>query len=361
MLKSQLIQPRSFSPRAGTSVRRRSAAVASIGSIILSAFGVVSAAQQPPESLAITGLRSAEQRAPVEPASGTDPGYILGPGDQINVRVVNLEEINDKPIPIDLSGSIRLPLIGRFQVSGLTVAAAESELARRLGTYMRHPDVTVSIAEFRSQPVSVIGAVKNPGVQQVQGRKTLVEMLSLVGGLDTAAAGATVKITRRLEWGRIPLPHAADDPTGQFSIAEVRVKSLLEAKNPEENILVKPYDVISVPRADMVYVMGQVTKAGGFALNDADGITVLQAISLAGGLDRTAKPQDAKILRRVPGASSKTEVAVNLKKVLNGQTPDVQMQPEDILFVPNNTPKNASMRAIEAIIQAGTIAVWRFP
>ena len=358
MFKSQLVRALSTSSRVTTIVSRRGAA---IGPIILSVFGLISAAQQPPEALAATGGGSAERRAPAEPASGTAPGYILGPGDQLSVRAANMEEINDKPIPIDLSGSIRLPLIGRFQVSGMTVAEAEGELARRLGTYMRHPDVTLSVAEFRSQPVSVIGAVKNPGVQQVQGRKTLVEMLSLVGGPDIAAAGSTLKITRRLEWGRVPLPHAADDPTGQFSIAEVSLKSLLAAKNPEDNILVKPYDVISVPRADLVYVMGQVMKAGAFALNDSNGVTVLQAVSLAGGLDKTAKPQDAKILRHLPGASSRTEVAVNLKKVLEGQTPDVQLQPEDILFVPNNVPKNATLRAIEAAIQAGTFAVLRIP
>jgi polysaccharide biosynthesis/export protein len=358
MFRSQLVQTLSTSPRVTIIVSRRSA---SIAAIILSALGLVSAAQEPLESLAAAEPSSAGERVPAERAPVTDPGYILGPGDQISVRAANMEEINDKLIPIDLSGSIRLPLIGRFQVSGMTVAEVEGELTRRLGTYMRHPDVTVSVAEFRSQPVSVVGAVKNPGVQQVQGRKTLVEVLSLAGGPDIAAAGATLKITRRLEWGRIPLPHAADDPTGQFSIAEVSVKSLLAATNPEENILVKPYDVISIPRADLIYVMGQVTKVGAFALNDTAGVTVLQAVSLAGGFDRMAKPQDAKILRRVPGSSSRTEVAVNLKKVLNGEVPDIQMQPEDILFVPNNIPKNAGMRAIEAVIQAGTIAVWRIP
>ena len=358
MVRSQLVQTLSTSLRATTIVSRRSA---SIGAIILSALGLVSAAQQPPESLAAAGLRSAEGPTPAEPVSVTERGYILGPGDQLSVRAANMEEISDKLIPIDLTGSIRLPLIGRFQVSGMTVAEAEGDLMRRLGTYMRHPDVTVSVAEFRSQPVSVIGAVKNPGVQQVQGRKTLVEVLSLVGGPDIATAGATLKITRQLEWGRIPLPHAADDPTGEFSIAEISLKSLLAAKNPEENILVKPYDVISVPRADLIYVMGQVTKVGAFALNDTAGVTVLQAVSLAGGFDRTAKPQDAKILRRIPGSSSRTEVAVNLKKVLSGEVPDIQMQPEDILFVPNNVPKNAGMRAIEAVIQAGTVAVWRIP
>src|SRR5437868_1385987 len=194
---------------------------------------------------------------------GIDSGYVLGPGDQIAIRVVNFEEINDKPISIDLSGSIRLPMVGRIPVSGLTIEQVASEISKRLETYVKYPDVSVSVTEFRSQPVSVIGAVKNPGVQQVQGQKTLVEMLSAAGGLDSTTAGSTLKVTRRLEWGPIPLPGAGNDSTNQFSVAQINVKSLLEAKNPEENILVKPYDVISVPRGDTVYVIGEVLKAGG--------------------------------------------------------------------------------------------------
>jgi polysaccharide export outer membrane protein len=273
--------------------------------------------------------------------------------------VVNFEEINDKPIAIDLSGSIHLPMIGQIPVSGLTVEQVGSEIAKRLETYVKHPDVSVSVSEFRSQPVSVIGAVKTPGVLQVQGQKTLLEMLSLAGGLDSTTAGSTLKITRRLKWGPIPLPTATTDPTNQFSVAQVNIKSLLEAKHPEENILVKPYDVISVPRGETVYVIGEVVKPGGFVLNDTEQITVLQALSMASGADKMAKPQNAKILRRIPGAPSRTEIAVDLNKILNGKSPDVPMQAEDILYVPNNIPKRAALRALEAAVQLGGLAVLR--
>jgi polysaccharide biosynthesis/export protein len=285
--------------------------------------------------------------------------YVLGPGDQITVHVVNLEEINDKPISIDLSGYIRLPMVGRIQVSGLTIEQVGSEISRRLETYVKHPDVSVSVTEFRSQPVSVIGAVKNPGVQQVQGQKTLVEMLSLAGGLDSAIAGSTLKITRRLEWGAIPLRGAANDATSQFSIAQVSLKSLLEAKDPEENISVKPYDVISVPRGETIYVIGEVIKSGGFVLNDSDQVTVLQALSMAGGVTKMAQPQHARVLRRIPDAPSRTEISVDLNKILDGKTADVRMQAEDILFIPNSLPKRAAIRALETGIQIGTgIAIW---
>jgi polysaccharide export outer membrane protein len=280
-------------------------------------------------------------------------GYILGPGDQISARVLNVEEINDKPVPIDLSGDIRLP--------GLTATQVEAEIAKRLKGYVLHPDVSVTVAEFRSQPVSVLGAVKTPGIQQVQGSKTLYEMLSLAGGLDTTA-GPTLKITRRLDRGRIPLPNAKDDPTGQFSVAEVSVKSILDARNPAENILVQPNDVISIPRADTIYVLGQVQKAGGFVLNDREDVTALQALSMAGGLDRASKPKDAKIMRRVSGSPERTEIAVDLNKILDGKTPDVRMQADDIVFIPSSVSKKAGVRALEAAVQMGTgLAIWRIP
>ena len=316
-----------------------------------------SAAEPPQSSSAPEPALVPRNHAPVGHAVA---GYILGPGDQISIQALHVEEITDKPVPIDMSGEIRVPVVGRIQVAGLTTAQVEVEIAKRLKSYLLHPDVSVSIAEFRSQPVSVLGAVKTPGVQQVQGGKTLFEMLSLAGGLDTNA-GSVLRLTRRLEWGRIPLANATDDQTGQFSVAEVSLKSIFDAQNPAENILVRPYDVITVPRADTIYVIGEVLKSGGFVVSDMTEVTVLQALSMAGGLDKTAKPQEAKIMRRVQG-KSRTEIAVNLKKILEGKAEDISMKPEDILFVPTSTSKKAGIRALEAALQAGTgVAIWRIP
>ena len=111
------------------------------------------------------------------------------------------------------------------------------------------------------------------------------------------------KITRRVESGVIPLPGARTDVAGRFSVAEVRLGDLLEARRPELNIPIKPRDVIAVPRADMVYVIGGVNRAGRFALNDRESVTVLQALALAGGLKRTAKKKAARICVRARGPS----------------------------------------------------------
>ncbi|MBV8707245.1 MAG: polysaccharide biosynthesis/export family protein [Acidobacteriaceae bacterium] len=288
-----------------------------------------------------------------------EPGYVLGPGDQISIHVVSCEEINDKPIPIDLSGMVHLPLVGDLKVSGSTIQQLQAEITDQLKQYLLHPDVSVSVVEFRSQPVSVVGAVKTPGVQQVQGRKTLLEMLSLAGGLDPSA-GSVLKITRQQQWGPVPLPNAVEDATKQFSIAEINLKSLIQAKHPEENISIKPHDIIAIPRAETIYVIGEVQKSGSYMLSDVDQITVLQALSMAGGLNQMARARETRILRRMPGSIERTEIPVDLSKLLNGRSPDIRMQPDDILFVPNNVPKRAAIRAIEAAVQIGTgVAIWR--
>ena len=309
--------------------------------------------------LSCYALQAPTPPAKPDPADQLRSTYVLGPEDQIAVRVLEADEISDKPVRVDMSGNIRLPMIGRLRASGLTIEQLEAEIAARLKVYILDPEVSISIVEFRSQPVSVIGSVRNPGVHQLQGRKTLVEVLSDAGGL-APEAGHSVKIARRLEWGRIPLPSAADDPSGRFSVAEVSLRGILDAKNPDENILVRPHDVISVPRAEMVYVIGQVQHAGGFILNERENLSVLKALSLAGGLDHAASPKNARILRASSGASSRLEIPVDLKSILAGQTGDVPLQPEDILFVPSSLPKKAVIRAAEAAVQIGTgLVIWR--
>ena len=294
-------------------------------------------------------------RSQESPQNATPSTYLLGPDDQIVVHVSDAPDISDKPVRIDSNGEIRVPMAGRVRASGMTTAQLEGELTKRLKLYIENPEVSVNVAELRSQPVSVIGAVNSPGLHQLEGHKTLIEILSLAGGLRTDA-GPTAKITRRLEWGRIPLPGATDDSTGQFSVAQITLKSLIEAKHPEQNIPIFPQDVISVPPAQVVYVMGEVTKTGPLTLTDGDRISVLEALSSSGGALHTASPAKAKILRATPGDQRRTEIAVDLKKIQAGKADDVPLLAGDILFVPGSSAKRASIRAAEAAIQVGAIA-----
>src|SRR5437016_6380458 len=286
--------------------------------------------------------------------------YLLGPDDQLEISEPELAELApaNKPIRIDGDGDIQVPLAGRVHVSGLTVQQAQEKLDQVLRAYVLRPQVAVNVAEVHSQPVSILGQVNKPGVYQVQGHKTLLEMLALAGGLQ-ADAGYSIRITRELEWGCIPLPKAQLDASGQFSVAEVDLKKILE--DPEENIQIYPHDVVSVPKAEMVYVIGEVKRAGGFVLGEHQSISVLQALALAEGLNTTADARHAQILRLEPNATEREEMAVDLKDVLRGKKSDVALRGDDILFIPTSTGRKATLRAIEAAVQAGTFAVWRIP
>jgi len=287
--------------------------------------------------------------------------YLLGPDDELEISGPELDEVANKPTRIDGNGDIQVPLVGRVHVAGLTVQQCEQELDKRLSTYIRQPQIAVSVKELRSQPASVLGAVNTPGVHQVQGHKTLLEMLSLAGGIRPDA-GYRVRITRQLEWGCIPLANATLDASGRFNVAEVNLKDIMEAKNPEENIQIFPHDVISVPKAEMVYVIGEVKRSGGFVLGEHESISVLQALSLAEGLNGTADAHHARILRLNHKADQREEMAVDVKGILTGKLRDVPLQGDDILFIPGSTGKKAALRAIEAAVQAGTgLVIWRAP
>jgi polysaccharide biosynthesis/export protein len=288
-------------------------------------------------------------------------GYVLGPDDGLSINVVDLSELDSKNvgvIHVDHEGNIRLPLAGRVHAGGLTVEGLESEIAKRLSGIMNNPEVSVAVADYRNHPVSVLGAVKNPGVYQVNGSKSLFEVLSLAGGLNPDASNR-VKITRPEASGALPLANTTSDKTGAFYTAELNVREVMEAKTPEDNINVLPNDVITVPKADMVYVVGAVNRSGGFPLAEKEQISVLQAVTLAEGLGKVASGKNARILRQETPGAERTEVQINVDKILDGRAKDVSLQANDILFIPTSIAKSASMRALEAAIQAGTgIAIW---
>ncbi|HTM48835.1 MAG TPA: polysaccharide biosynthesis/export family protein [Bryobacteraceae bacterium] len=294
-------------------------------------------------------------------AAGAGPAgqYVLGPDDQITIQAPDIEEISGKPVRVDRQGMIHLPLAGAVPAAGLTAAQLQVRLKEAFTKYLRHPDITVAVTEYRSQPVSVLGAVQNPGIHQLQGNKDLLAVLSLAGGLRQDA-GATLRITRKLEWGRLPLPAAADDSSGQYSVASLHIRGIMAASSPADNIPILPGDVITVPRADLIYAVGAVRKAGGFVLGEHETISALQAVALAEGLERTAASQNARILRASEGSAARLEIPVDIRKILEGTAADVPLRADDILFVPTSGFKNVALRTFEAAVQIGTgVAIYR--
>ncbi len=306
-----------------------------------------------------TGQQIPASQAPARPEEQSH--YVLGPDDQVKVWVLGVEEISDKPVRIDPAGDIDLPLIGQIHAGGLTMEQLRAELTQQFSKEVLKPQVSVEIVDFGSQPVSVMGAVNHPGVHQLRGRKTLMEVISMADGLRQDA-GPRITISRQIRYGPVPLRTAKTDATGQFSVAEVAVKDLLAGTNPTENIPVFQHDVVTVPVAEAVYVIGEVRKPGEVALKGNATISVLQALSSAEGFGLTPAPQNAKIVRSVPGTTELKEIPVDLKKVMAGKAEDIAMRPNDILVVPPSGPKKAAARAVEAVIQTATgIVIWRHP
>lgn len=285
-------------------------------------------------------------------------GYVLGPEDRIVIRALDVDEFDGKTTQIDVHGFVDVPLIGHVRAAGLTAQQLQEQIRVLLSKYVRAPVVTVTVDDFVSQPVSVVGAVNQPGTYHLNGQNTLVEVLSQAKGLSPDA-GNTINITRKQSWGSIPLPTCREDLTAAFYTASVDTRQLFDARDPSVNISIKPDDVLSVPKAEMVYVVGAVNKAGAFVLSQRESISVLQALSMAEGLDKTAAGNRAKIIRHLE-KDKRVEVPANLTRILSGQASDLPLQANDILFVPNSGPKSASLRAIEAAIEVGTgVAIYR--
>jgi polysaccharide biosynthesis/export protein len=190
-------------------------------------------------------------------------------------------------------------------------------------------------------------------VHQIEGPKRLLEVISIAGGLKQEA-GSRVTITRELSSGPLPLPDARNDVGGRFSVGEVELDGLISGRNPSKNILIRPNDIVSVPTADVIYVLGEVRKPGGFTLHDHANISALEALAMADGPEKTAKPKNAHILRVVGDGKPRATIPIDLSRILDGKSPDVPLQAKDILFVPNNIPHAAALRGLETAIQLGT-------
>src|SRR5215813_5199690 len=216
----------------------------SIGLIVL--CGTLSASAQNASSSApsaTTGATPTSAAAVENPAckAQTRSTYLLGPDDELQVSGPDMDDSVNKAVRVDGEGDIQISLVGRVHVGGLTVQQAEQEINKKLGKYIKNPQAALDVKEMRSQPASVLGAVNTAGVHQVTGHKTLLEMISMAGGIKPDA-GYRIRITRQIEWGCIPLPGATIDPSGQYSVAEVNLQDIMEAKRPEENIQILPKD-----------------------------------------------------------------------------------------------------------------------
>lgn len=313
------------------------------------------AASPDPDQEQVGGAASTGKNSRGDKAAGglLGPDYVVGPEDVLVIDVFNLPEMR-QVVRIENDGTISVKLLGRVKAAGFTSTELEKELEKLWGkTYLEDPHVTVFVREAHAQPVSVVGAVESPGIYQLTGHRTLVDMLALAGGLakkTSTPAGRMIYVTRKGGFKDLKqvdgLQQVAPDQV------EVDLKRLFYSNDSTLNLEIKPFDTISVTKADIVYVVGAVKKPGGFVLEDRDSVTVLQVLAMAEGFEGSPSKSRSKIIRRLSNGSV-TEIPIDLGKLMKGRTEDPTMASNDILLVPDSTAKLAGRRGVDAAI--GTV------
>jgi len=274
------------------------------------------------------------------PAEGTvrEASMKIGPGDLIEVNVYDEADLH-QTIRLNDVGDGTLSFIGSVHLAGLTTDQAEALIARKLkeANYLLAPQVSVFIREYSTQGVSVLGEVKTPGVYGVAGGQSLLDVLAAAGG-TTPLAGSEITIQR-----------AAGGSTLSVLLSKDAQHSL------SSNVRLYPGDKVLIPRTGLVYVLGDVGRPGGFVMENDGKMTLLQALAMAGGTTHTSSMNGSRLLRKTP--SGYTDIHIELSKMLKGQKGDVQLQTEDILYIPGSVIKSVFARASPAVLAASSGAV----
>jgi polysaccharide export outer membrane protein len=255
------------------------------------------------------------------PARAADPERPLGVEDLIEISVFEIPELN-RTVRVSERGTLSLPLLGEVEAAGFSPRALEGRLRELLARrYLRDPQVSIFVREHGSKKVSVLGAVGKPGVYEMLGPRTLLQVLAQAGGL-TQEAGADLHVIRRR-------------PDGDEETISIPVNDLLVSRNPALNIAVQPWDVISAPldRPVYIYIDGAVKTPGRIEQLASRPITLLQAIAKAGGATERANLRAIQILRQSPDGTQ-TIVEANVKKIRKGREPDPILGEGDVVVVP---------------------------
>jgi polysaccharide export outer membrane protein len=290
---------------------------------VLAGAGAQVPAQQPAAAGILTPEFSDQIRA----------DYILSAGDQILVRTLEMEELNERSFVIDGDGNIALPLIGIVRIGGLNVEAARDLLLERMRKFVRDPQVTLTVMRFRAEPVFLTGPFRQPGTYPLQGRRTLGDLLISAGGLAPGAV-RRIRLTRRAEHGLIPLPGAQTSADGKLSEVLITTSPTGQLNDLSEDIPLKPFDVLTAEKAEMIYLTGELGKVGAIDVGDKEALSVLQVVAMSGGLTRDANGSEARILRPVLNTTRRAEIPVDVKAIMQGKAKDFMLMPNDVLFIP---------------------------
>ena len=278
--------------------------------------------------------------------ASTVDDYMVGTEDLLEIEAYNVEEIK-KTARVNSQGEIALPLVGVIKAKDMTTSQLEKTIADRLEKYVEETVVTVFVKEYHSQRISVVGAVKNPQVYAVTGQRYLIDMLMISGGLSETAGNIAYVIR----------PVVADYPTNRAETIVINLEELLFNGNLNLNIPVFAGDVVSVPKGGVVFVDGAVKDPGAFTMRGKT--TVLQAITMAKGVNSDAKLSDIRIFRD-NGKGDRDIIPVDYNAIRKGENPDIVLAENDIIIVPRSGIKNffnGFINSIRGLISIGSGSV----
>jgi polysaccharide biosynthesis/export protein len=275
--------------------------------------------------------------------------YLLGPGDIVNLTVFGIPDLNNKDLTLDSEGQISLPFINNVQLLGLTSRESEIKIsALYQSSVIKNPQVAVSVKEYRSQFINVLGAVLKPGTYQLTRRAYLIDALAMAGGLVSEKAESKVFIHRTPDSDASMAEQVAG--VAKKESIEIDLAQLLERGDVSLNVPVYAGDVISVPERveRFFYVLGDVNRGGAFEIKPGEQITLSKALASAGGLMVTAKGKKTAIIRNNPDGTTQ-QIPVNVSKLLKGEIPDTVLAQNDVVFVPGSTTKTIGRGVLGSI------------
>lgn len=279
-----------------------------------------------------------------------DDRYRIGPGDVIDVTVFGKPQFSRQGVKVDARGMIRMPLVKQeIMAACRTEDELAAEITNLLKEYIREPEVIVQIKEYLAEPVAVIGAVRSPSRFQLQRRARLLEILTLVNG-PAENAGRTIQVVHQGSPVKCSAPHTDAINDVESMADQVDYYKLAETLRGDEkaNPYVRAGDVISIAKADEVYVIGNVVRPSSIPLNET--ITVSRAIAMAGGTLPDSKRSEIHIIRQSSGTTQKQEILVNLDLINRHQSEDVVMMPNDIVEVPTSAGKRFLRSLLGAVV-----------
>lgn len=277
------------------------------------------------------------------PATQLDERYRIGPGDVLDIRIFNRPNLSRDAVRVEGSGIIRMPLIeGEIQAACKTEGELAKEIASRYLKYYRNPQVDVFVKEYHAREVALIGAVNEQGRYQMRRRLRLLELLTFAKG-TTEKAGQTINIVRA--GGGELCVRPDDSPVNNGTFISLRLNDTLRGEE-QANPYVQAGDIVTVPEADQIYVVGNVYSPKAVPLKEP--ITVSRAIAIAGGALRDSRTDRVRIVRQQPG-TTQAEIFVNLSAIARKRAEDVLLQPNDIVEVQESTGKSLIRSLLGAV------------